>query len=129
MIESDLVVDASPVLAVLRGEPFTKFDPYRIEGAWISAANLTEVLTRLILENAPDHAANQMVDHLRLRVIAFDETLARAAARLAPLTRRFGLSLGDRACLATALSLSAAVVTADRLWANLDIGATIILIR
>jgi ribonuclease VapC len=50
-------------------------------------------------------------------------------ARLRPLTRAQGLSLGDRACLATGLRLGRPVITADRSWAALDVGVTIQLIR
>jgi ribonuclease VapC len=43
------------------------------------------------------------------------------AARLRPLTRSAGLSLGDRACLALASCLSASVLTVDSAWAELSI--------
>jgi len=44
-------------------------------------------------------------------------------------TRAFGLSLGDRACLALALEHNAPVYTSDRLGKNLKIGIRINLIR
>ncbi|MHB8733976.1 MAG: PIN domain-containing protein [Terriglobales bacterium] len=46
-----------------------------------------------------------------------------------PLTRRWGLSLGDRACLALAFQRHAPVLTADRLWAELDVDVEIRLTR
>jgi ribonuclease VapC len=42
--------------------------------------------------------------------------LAEAAALLRPATRNAGLSLGDRACLALAMSMEARAVTTDRVW-------------
>jgi PIN domain nuclease of toxin-antitoxin system len=39
------------------------------------------------------------------------------------------LSLGDRACLALGLRLGSPVVTADRVWATVDVGVEIVLIR
>jgi ribonuclease VapC len=42
---------------------------------------------------------------------------------------QLGLSLADRACLALALRLGVAAHTADRAWADIDVGATIVLIR
>jgi len=51
------------------------------------------------------------------------------AARLRPLTRHLGLSLGDRICLALAIERQCPALTADRNWANLKIGIPIQLIR
>jgi PIN domain nuclease of toxin-antitoxin system len=46
---------------------------------------------------------------------------------LSPAT--FGLSLGDRACLALARMRRLPAVTADRAWARLDLGIAIELVR
>jgi PIN domain nuclease of toxin-antitoxin system len=51
------------------------------------------------------------------------------AAELRSITRPFGLSLGDRACLALAIERKAAVYTTDRAWKNLDLGIEIEVIR
>ena len=45
---------------------------------------------------------------------------------LAPLTKPFGLSLADRACLVLARRLGLPVVTADRAWAKLDLGIPLV---
>jgi len=124
-----VVADASAVIALLVGEPFTRFEPSRLANASISAVNLSEVLTRLQEIGMPESAAANATGRLNLRVIAFDEPQARATARLRPVTRHAGLSLGDRACLALGDRLGRPVVTADRIWASLDIGVEIVLIR
>jgi ribonuclease VapC len=46
-----------------------------------------------------------------------------------PLTKTHGLSLADRACLALAKRLDIPIVTADRDWADLNLGITLQLIR
>jgi PIN domain nuclease of toxin-antitoxin system len=127
--EVGIVADASAVIALLVGEPFTRFEPSRLANASISAVNLSEVLTRLHEIGMPESAAASAIARLNLRVIAFDEPQARATARLRPATRHVGLSLGDRACLALGDRLGCAVVTADRIWASLDVGVEIVLIR
>jgi ribonuclease VapC len=124
-----IVADASAVIALLVGEPFTRFEPSRLANASISAVNLSEVLTRLQEIGMPESAAASAFVRLNLRVIAFDEPQARATARLRPVTRHAGLSLGDRACLALGNRLGCPVVTADRVWASLDVGVEIVLIR
>jgi PIN domain nuclease of toxin-antitoxin system len=54
---------------------------------------------------------------------------ARLVGDLVAQTRPLGLSLGDRACLALALSLKAPVYTADKSWKKLKAGARIHIIR
>ncbi len=54
-------------------------------------------------------------------VADFSEDLAWDAARLRPLTKQYGLSLGDRACLAVAVKLNVPAVTADKEWSKLKL--------
>jgi ribonuclease VapC len=127
--DAEVVADASAIIALLAGEPFGQVDPERIARAWVSAVNLSEVLVKLYEIGLPDSEANAAVSLLGLRVAAFDEVQAGAAARLRRMTRRAGLSLGDRACLALAGSLRCPAITADRAWANVDVGVDVLLIR
>lgn len=129
MNEGDLVADASAVIAFLVGEPFTRFDVERLSNALISAVNLSEVLARLPELGVPEHETAAAVSRLALRVVVFDETQARAAARLRPPTRQAGLSLGDRACIALGSATGCPVVTADGAWVRLELGVEVILIR
>lgn len=129
MTDDDIVADASAIIALLVGEPITRFDPTRLAGASISAVNLSEVLARLQEFGTPESEAVAAVARLELRIVPFDEPQARIAARLRSTTRRAGLSLGDRACLALGDRLGCPVVTADRIWASLDIGVEIVVIR
>ena len=129
MNDQGIVADASAVLALLKQEPFGEFDPEQLLGAAISSVNLTEVFEKLHSGGLSEAEANSAVDALHLQIIAFDEAQARIAARLRPQTRRAGLSLADRACLALGLRLDKRVVTADRIWATLDLGVEVVLIR
>lgn len=123
------IADASAILALLKQEPFSKLDPKRLFRATISAVNLSEVLERLCSGGLTEMEAEEAVAELNLRVADFDEPQARLAARLRARTRRAGLSLGDRACLALGLLLECPVVTADRAWGRVDVGVEILLIR
>lgn len=64
-----------------------------------------------------------------MRWIPFGERHAQMAADLVPQTRAFGLSLGDRACLALGMELGLPVLTADRVWASIGLAVTIETIR
>jgi PIN domain nuclease of toxin-antitoxin system len=127
--DGETIVDASAILALLKQEPFDKLDPKRLFRATISAVNLSEVLERLCSGGLSESGAEGAVAELSLRVADFDEPQARLAAYLRPRTRRAGLSLGDRACLALGLHLHRPVITADRAWASLDLGVEVVLIR
>lgn len=64
-----------------------------------------------------------------IEIRPFDAEDARLAGELVGLTRKAGLSLADRACLALAGRLGVPAVTADRTWLSLDIGVEVIGIR
>lgn len=129
MSDAEIVADASAIIALLVGERFELVDPEQIARAWVSAVNLSEVLAKLCEMGLPASKANAAISLLGLRIAAFDEAQAGAAARLKQITRQAGLSLGDRACLALAQSLKCCAVTADRAWANVDVGVEVRLIR
>jgi PIN domain nuclease of toxin-antitoxin system len=63
------------------------------------------------------------------QVVPVEAAHAEHAARLREATRFKGLSLADRICFALAASRNAAVMTADRAWAEVDVGVEVLLIR
>lgn len=129
MRRSEIVADASAILAALKNERFTKIGPERLVRASISAVNFSEVLTRLLADGLNEIQADAAISSLDLDVFPFDRRHAGAAAQLWPQTKHAGLSLGDRACLALGNILECPVVTADRAWARVDVGVEIVLIR
>lgn len=54
---------------------------------------------------------------------------AAASGALYAKTKTAGLSLADRACLALAADVGLRAVTADRAWADVDVGVSVELIR
>lgn len=123
------VIDTSVVLALLFDEPGSTEASKMIGGSLMSSVNLSEMLTKCI-ENAVDaEFAEIQVRRLGIEFVPFTTEDAMIAARLRPLTRHRGLSMGDRACLALALRYKLPVLTADRPWAELDVGVDIRLIR
>jgi PIN domain nuclease of toxin-antitoxin system len=114
-----VVLDASALVALLQGEKGHEIVAPMLDSAAISAVNYSEVIAREIRRGAEPVTVVQVLQSLRLNVVAWDESLAAAAADLSDLGWSHGLSLGDRACLATARKLKVRAVTADREWANL----------
>lgn len=122
------ILDASSVLAVLNGEPGEKkVIPILAESA-ISAVNLTEVAAKLLEAGMDEAGARLAVSVLGIgEIVDFTEDLAWEAARMRPLTKQFGLSLGDRACLALAIKLKLPAVTADREWSKLKLCKVVVI--
>lgn len=123
------VLDASALLAVIAIESGWERAVRWLPGAAISAVNLSEVAAKLAERGVPIDDAEYRLSQYELNVLAFDQSLAYAAAGLRPLTRSLGLSFGDRACLATARHLGLPAITAEREWGQLQIGVTIETIR
>ena len=121
--------DSSAVLAAILDEPGGNVAHDAMGDGHISIVNLCEVLSKLTEAGIEVEAARAMVGRFELRVRAFREGHAFEIARLRPLTIRQGLSFGDRACLAHARIEQLPVMTADRRWAELDLGIDIRLIR
>jgi PIN domain nuclease of toxin-antitoxin system len=64
-----------------------------------------------------------------ITIVPFHGEDATLAAGLVPLTRAFGLSLGDRACLALAHRHGIAAITADHAWSKIDLPIPVRVIR
>jgi PIN domain nuclease of toxin-antitoxin system len=123
------VLDSSALLAVIHGEPGADAVLAVMADAAISTVNVAEVMSKLIEGGTTlDHARN-WVRAFDLAVIDFDLPSAEAVGELRIRTRRAGLSIGDRACLALALRAAVPALTADRAWAALDLGIEIRVIR
>lgn len=123
------VFDSSAVLAMILNEPGAEEAFSLIETSEISIVNVCEIYSRLAEAGVPTDAAEKLVAKFGLQMRAFTDAHARRAADLRPPTKKHGLSLGDRACLAHAMLTKLPVVTSDRAWADLDIGVDIRLIR
>lgn len=126
---SVVVLDASAVLAAYFDEPGADTVRAALPGALLSAVNYTEVVGKALDRNEPFDVALRKLSAMGIVVVPHDVQLARRAAALRPATRKLGMSLADRACLALAAHARAPAVTADRDWARLRIGVEIRLIR
>ena len=115
------VFDSSALLALIFDEPGAAKVEALLAGDdnVVGAANLSEVLAKLVDQGMSDAEVEAVVEGLAIRVEPLSEEHALAAGRLRRPTRPLGLSLGDRCCLALAQAHDAVVVTADRPWKQL----------
>ncbi|MBX3301188.1 MAG: type II toxin-antitoxin system VapC family toxin [Nitrospira sp.] len=125
----DSVLDATAVLAVLNDEPGAEKVVPLLPRAVMSTVNLAEVVSKLADAGMPEETIHTVIDELGIMVIPFDEPLAFSTGFLRPATSDYGLSLGDRACLALGTHLHRPVLTADRMWSTLKLDVAIQMIR
>ena len=124
------VFDASAALALLRDEPGAELIAGYLGDALLSAVNLQEVIKKLLWRGFPIDTIKDMTASLRLEIRDHGEWDAYAAANLAEATAAIGAGLGDRACMALAISEGLPALTTDKAWAKLVIpGLKVILAR
>ena len=126
---SSVVLDASAVMAVLNQEPGAEQITARVLNYCCSTVNAAEVQGKLVERGLQPDEAWDDVKAVVNEILPFSSEHAKTAGSLIARTRASGLSLGDRSCLALALSLNAPVYTADRSWKNLKLGIPIHVIR
>jgi len=123
------VLDASVIIAAVLNEPGGERAHGHIHTPLVSAVNYAEVLSRLFDKGYRKEAVQEALTLTPMEVVGFDRAHAEASAELRSVTRSHGLSLGDRACLALALSRDAVALTTDRAWHGIDLPVQVELVR
>jgi len=122
---SDVVLDASAILAVILREPGADKFSRLVTGGLVSAVNVSEVVARLSDWGASEPEIRGFLNGLELIPVPFDSGDAWATGLLRRRTRHEKLSLGDRACLALAISRGLPALTTDTAWGRLGLGKTV----
>ncbi|MGK6324752.1 type II toxin-antitoxin system VapC family toxin [Sphingomonas sp. DT-51] len=113
---TEVVLDASALIAMVKGEKGAVKVAGAIAGARISSVNYAEVVSHFVHAGMPTGEVDAMLQPLPLVVVSADRTLATLAGRLRRLTAEAGLSLGDRFCLALAQRDGLPAWTSDQNW-------------
>ena len=127
---NEFVFDASAMLAILQHElGAEKLTAEILDRAVASTVNLAEVQSKLVkMRNDPDRAWEAAFSTI-VEAVPYTCEQAKIAGSLIAETERYGLSLGDRSCLALAIALKAPVYTTERIWKNVHVGVPIHVIR
>lgn len=124
------VLDASAILAIIQREKGAEnLTDEIMSHAVMSTVNLAEVQSKLVKNGYDPKYAWLDSTSLLQNEEPFTSAQARIAGDLIKQTSNFGLSLGDRACLALAISLNAPIYTTEKLWQKLKLGVKIHVIR
>jgi len=126
-----MVMDTSVLLAFL----FNEKGASRVEALLndglgvISSVNYAELVSKLVEKGMPLTEVQQVIDSLELEFVAQNKEQAIITGELRTVSKEFGLSLGDRACIAMAKEAQLPVLTADQVWQKLDVDVAIETIR
>lgn len=128
-----IVIDSSAIIAFLDLEPGSENVREHLNDAIISTINLAEVITVINRKTGGDKEAQaealMLLKNTFAHIIDFDLEQAIIAAEIDLVSKKYGLSLGDRACLALAKAKKLPVLTADKEWKKLKIGVDVQLVR
>jgi PIN domain nuclease of toxin-antitoxin system len=100
-----------------------------LPNAIISSVNLSEVLSKSADVGVTLEQMQWSVGQLPIQCITYDKEQAYITASMREITRKQGLSLGDRACLALGLLRRIPVLTADKSWQDVPVDVEVRLIR
>lgn len=124
-----MVVDASAILALINNEKGSDLVEKMLPNALMSAVNFSEVITVASRNDLDENKVIDLLSDIIPNIIDFDYKQACIASGFDKVTKRFGLSLGDRACIALAKYKNCAVLTADKIWQKLDLDIEVKIIR
>jgi len=115
------LLDASALLAAINEEAGADRVSRVLGDAAMSTVNVAEVTGKLIDFGWRSAEITDLVERLQILSLPFELRDAVASAELRREVSRFGLSLGDRACLATAMRPGYRVLTAAKSWARVKL--------
>ena len=128
-----IVLDASSVIALINREKGCEIVEKYLEDSIISTVNFAEVIAvvnRELFKTEADRIEGlKLITDTLPQIIDFDINQAIISAEFDSITKKYVLSLGDRACLALAKYKNIPVLTADKTWSKLNLGIKIKLIR
>ena len=128
-MNNKIVFDSSAILALLKMEQGHEIVAQHLDNAIVSSVNFSEVVTVLTRKGFGQENVIKSLKDTFLHIEDFNVEQAIIAASFDEITKTCGLSFGDRACLALAQYKNLSVLTADKIWQELELEIKIQLIR
>jgi ribonuclease VapC len=115
-----VIFDASALLALLNQEAGCEIVEKHLPHAIMSTVNISEVIAVLTEVEIPHKTAEEMVVEIIKEIVPFELSHALVSAAMRKMTKPYGLSFGDRACLTLAKLKNLPVLTADKIWGKIN---------
>jgi len=116
-MSNNVILDTSALLALLKNEPGAESVESLLGNIIMSSVNVSEVATVLLTSDMTLQECQAFISTL----VPYDEDLAFLVADLRKKTKAYGLSLGDRACIALGQKMQIPIYTADKIWRKLHL--------
>lgn len=124
-----VILDASALLALINQEKGADIVQGYFPHIAMSAVNIAEVATVLHQTGVPTDEITMLLNDVVQTVIPFEKKHIYHTAFLREKTKHLGLSFADRVCLALGLMNQQTIITADRVWGQLQLGVDLKIIR
>jgi PIN domain nuclease of toxin-antitoxin system len=125
-----VILDASALITLLSEEKGHEVVASILPKSIMSSVNVAEVAKFLIEKRGlSKEEVSNIIHSLIEKIMSFDTKLALTSADIISQTKSLGLSLGDRACLALAISTGYTVYSSDKIWSQLELDCKIVVIR
>jgi PIN domain nuclease of toxin-antitoxin system len=124
------ILDSSALLAALRGENGASEIMEIIDnGTHMTTVNLAGVITKLYHYKTTREEIDELIYDLPIHFIDVDKELAQLSSSYYLQAKEFGLSLADKICLAAAQRGNYTAITTDKIWAKINLGISVRVIR
>jgi PIN domain nuclease of toxin-antitoxin system len=129
-MSNKIVFDSSVLIMLFAKEPgYEKIRGY-MRYAIISSINIAEVYKYCLeVQNLTEDDCRNLIKLTGIKIIDFCEEQALITAKIIKQTKQYGLSLGDRACIALAMLKDYQILTCDKIWQKVDLDVEFIMAR
>jgi PIN domain nuclease of toxin-antitoxin system len=116
------VLDASAIYAVIKGEPGGLDVNKILDQSVATTYNIAEVVNKMVLRKQATHAESWLLlESLIPNTYPVDMELSEIATGFSQIIdSSFGISLGDKLCLALGKHLNKTIYTADHAWKQFE---------
>ena len=129
-MSNKIVFDSSALIMLFGKESGYELVKQNLRHAVISSVSIAEVYEYCIEAcNLTEDDCRELIHLSGIKIIDFCEEQALISAKIIKDTKQYGLSLGDRGCLALAIHKNCPILTGNTIWQEIDLGIEFIVAK